>query len=68
MNKFGKRIKELRQERNISRKQLAEAMYVSIRTISHWETGTRECDFETLIKLADFFNETTDYLLGKTDF
>lgn len=67
MNKFAVRLKELREEKGISRKQLAKAMFVSERLICYWENGKRECNFDTLIKLATFFDESIDYLLGKTD-
>ena len=68
MDKFASRIKALREERGISRKQLADAMFVSVRLVSYWENGKRECDFETLIKLANFFDESIDYILGRIDY
>lgn len=67
MNKFGERIKELREINHLTRQQLADAMFVSVRLISYWENGKRECDFDTLIKLSNFFNESIDYILGKVD-
>ena len=68
MNLFAKRLKELREEKGISRKQLASAMIVSVRLVSYWENGERECDFDTLIKLSKYFNESIDYLLGNSSF
>lgn len=67
MSKFSQRIKEIRLEKGMSRQQLADAMFVSVRLISYWENGQRECDFDTLIKLSNVLGESTDYLLGKTD-
>lgn len=67
MSKFSTRIKELREYKGISRKELAEAMYVSVRLISYWENGKRECDFDTLIKLSHYFNESIDYILGNSE-
>lgn len=67
MNKFGERLKELREAKGITRKQLATAMFVSERLICYWENGKRECNFDTLIKLANYFNESIDYLLGRTN-
>ncbi len=67
MNKFQERIKELRQESGVTRAQLAEMLQVSVRLISYWENGERECSFDMLIKIAEFFQTTTDYLLGVTD-
>lgn len=66
-NKFASRLKELREAKGISRKELAEKMFVSTRLISYWENGKRECDFDTLIALSRFFNESIDYILGNTD-
>jgi len=67
MTKFPKILKELRIEKNLSRKELANLVFVSIRTISYWELGQRECNFEQLIKLSKVFGVTTDYLLGLED-
>ncbi len=61
------RIKELRLEKNLSQKDLAEKLGASQRSISSWETGARQPDFETLEKLTKFFNVTADYLLGFSD-
>ena len=68
MNIFGIRLKELRTDANMSREKLADALAVSVRQISYWETGQRQCDFNMLIKIADFFSVSIDYLLGRTDF
>ena len=61
---FKERIKELRCEKNFSQAQLAKELNVSQRSISSWETGFRQPDYETLIKIAQYFSVTTDYLLG----
>lgn len=68
MNKFGERLKGLRNERNITRQQLSTDINVSVRLISYWENNQRECDFETLNKIADYFSVSLDYLLGRTDY
>ena len=65
---IGIKIKELRKENNLSRAKLADKLQVSVRLISYWENGQRECDFNMLIKIADIFLVSTDFLLGKTDF
>lgn len=65
--KLAERVAELRKEKNMTRKELADKMFVSVRLISYWETGKRECDFDTLVKLSNLFNESVDYILGKTD-
>ncbi len=68
MNTFAERLTELRTEKNLSRKQLAEELSVSVRSISYWESGQRECDFDMLIKIADTFDVSIDYLLRKEEF
>ena len=68
MNKFAERLKELRTEARKSRAVLARELNVSERLISYWENGKRECDFEMLIRLADTFAVSIDYLLGRTDY
>lgn len=66
-NKFGKRLKELREERHLSQDALGKIFNVKGPTVSRWETNQIEPDYSTLIKLATFFNVTTDYLLGLED-
>ena len=67
MSKFAERLKEIRIEKGLSRQELASKMFVSVRLISYWENGQRECDFDTLIKLSNILGESIDYLLGRTD-
>jgi len=64
---FKERLKELRIEKKLSQKELALALSVSQRSISSWETGFRQPDFESLEKIAKFFGVSADYLLGLTD-
>ncbi|WP_051350727.1 helix-turn-helix domain-containing protein [Caloramator sp. ALD01] len=64
---FGSRLKMLREEKGLKQKDLAKIIGISDRTIGMYEQGRREPDFETLIKIADHFGVTTDYLLGRTD-
>lgn len=61
------RLKELRQKHNISQLKLAMDLSMNQNTISRYETGEREADYKTLIKIADYFNVSIDYLLGRTD-
>ena len=68
MNKFAERLNYLREQNGISRRQLAERLKVSVRLISYWENGQRECDFDTLLRLSDIFDASVDYLLGKTEY
>ncbi|MDE7082883.1 MAG: helix-turn-helix domain-containing protein [Clostridia bacterium] len=62
--KFQERLKELRNEKELSQQELAKELKVSQRSISSWETGFRQPDFETLSLIAKYFDVTTDYLLG----
>lgn len=64
MNNFSKNLKDLRLESHLSQAALAEKMGVSQRTVSSWELGARQPDYDTLLKLAHFFNVSTDYLLS----
>ena len=64
-NKFGKILRELRQENGISQRALGDSLNMSNQTVSFWETGSREPDLDTLIKIADYFGVSVDYLLGR---
>lgn len=63
---MGLKIKEFREERFMTQKQLAEEIDSSQRNVSHWENGTNEPDVSTLIKLADLFGVSLDELCGRT--
>ncbi|EAF1191436.1 XRE family transcriptional regulator [Listeria monocytogenes] len=65
---IGKRISELRNKKGISQLQLAKDLNVSRNTVSVWETNKRAIKNERIIQLADYFNVTTDYLLGRVEF
>lgn len=62
-----KRLAELRKSRNLSQKELARELNSTQNTLSNWETGKREPDFETISTLANYFHVTTDYLIGNSD-
>ena len=61
------RLKKLRKERNISQLKLALDLNMNQNSISRYENGEREADYETLIKFADYFGVSLDYLLGRTE-
>ena len=61
------RLRELRRARNISQLKLSMDLQLNQNAISRYETGLREADYETLIKIADYFNVSIDYLLERTD-
>jgi transcriptional regulator with XRE-family HTH domain len=64
---FGDRLKQLRQESGLTQEELAEKLQIVKSTITKYEKNTRKPEFEILIKMADIFGTTTDYLLGRTD-
>ncbi len=66
-NYFGKIIKDLRLEEGISQRELGNRLNVCNQTVSFWENGQREPDLDTLLKIAKYFQVSTDYLLGNED-
>lgn len=62
----GKLIKELRCERHIGQKELAVYLHVSTGTISNYENGVHSPDLITLRRIADYFDVSADYLLGRS--
>ncbi len=61
-----RRIKNLREDQDLAQKDLAGILHVSPRTYSHYENGTRKIPLDILSALADYYNCSTDYLLGRT--
>jgi len=61
------RLKQLRQARGISHLKLAMDLNTNQNTISRYETGVREADYKTLVRIADYFDVSIDYLLERTD-
>ena len=61
------RLKELRKKRKISQLKLAMDLQLNQNAISRYETGVREADYSTLIKIADYFDVSIDYLLERTE-
>lgn len=66
-NKFSTRLKELREEKNMTRQALADKLHISVRLISYWENGQRECSLDMLIKLAKILDSDVNYLIGYSD-
>lgn len=60
-------IRNLREDQDLKQKDLAAILHVSQNTYSQYETGVIELTAEKLIILADFYNTSVDYLLGRTD-
>lgn len=63
---FSNVLQRLRKDARLTQDQIADAFGVPKRTYGSWERGERQPDFEMLGKIADYFNVTTDYLLGRT--
>ena len=61
------RLRELRKKRKISQIKLAIDLNMNQNTISRYENMEREADYETLIKFADYFGVSLDYLLGRSE-
>lgn len=65
---FGEKLAELRRNKKLSQYELAEKLGFSRGKLANYEQGTREPDFETLELIADYFNVSIDYLLGRSNF
>ena len=61
------RLKYLRSSEHLTQTQLANAIFCSQRAYSHYETGQRDIPTQTLIRLADFYNVSVDFILGRTE-
>lgn len=64
---FGNRLKNLREERGLSQVELAKILNIANSTLSLYESGSREPNFEILKKIANYFNVSTDYILGRNE-
>lgn len=62
--KFNETLKKLRREKNLSQKELGNKLGLAESTIGMYEQGKRQPDYETLLKIANFFEVTVDFLLG----
>ena len=67
MKEFGDRLKKLRQECGLSENELSKQVHISQSVISHWEAGQKIPRLDSLIKLAEFFKCSIDYLAGLED-
>jgi transcriptional regulator with XRE-family HTH domain len=64
---LGKRLRELRLEKGLNQIDVANILGIERSTYGKYETGDSSPDYEKLLKLADFYNVSTDYILGKTN-
>ena len=67
MNDFAKRLRIIRKKKGLTQKQLAVEVGASERGIQSYEIGERSPAFDQLITLADYFDVSIDYLVGRTD-
>jgi len=67
MPEFKERLKEIRGSKNAVRKDIADYLGITVRAYQHYESGTRFPDFQGINKLADYFEVSTDYLLGRSN-
>lgn len=61
------RLKDLREDRDLMQKEVASILGIDQRVYSNYETGKREIPTRFIVILADFYNTSTDYILGRTN-
>lgn len=63
--RFSEILQDLREDRDISRKEMASYLNISLSTLGMYEQGRREPNIEMLIRIADYFNVSLDFLVGR---
>lgn len=61
------RLRDLRNDKNLTQKEIADVLGIDQRVYSNYETGEREISMRLVVKLTDYYNTSTDYLLGRTN-
>ena len=67
MESFKVRVKELRKEKRFTQREMGEQLGITMRAYQCYEQGTRYPEFPGLIKLADFFDVSLDYVVGRSN-
>lgn len=67
MSKFSNRLRFIRNQNKKTQKNISDFLQITDRSYQNYEYGLREPNIETLIKLADFFDVSLDYLVGRSD-
>ena len=67
MESFGSRIRVLRQERGMTQQDMADTFSIRVRTYQSYEYGTSRPDVAGLVEIADYFDVSLDYLVGRSD-
>ena len=65
---LGSRLNQIRKAKKITAQQMADALYINIRSYRAYESSDRLPSLEALVKIADILNVPTDYLLGRDDY
>lgn len=68
MKIFAERLLELRKEKGVSQAKLATELQVSYAVVCYWETDRSEPTAPNLVKIANYFDVSVDYLLGRNDY
>lgn len=61
------RLRDIREDRDLTQKEVGQAVNITQRSYSYYERGTHMIPLEILCRLADFYQTSVDYLLGRTD-
>lgn len=64
---FNEHLKSIRKSKNVTQKDVASAIGITERNYQSYESGSKKPGFDSLIALADFFNISLDYLVGRSD-
>ncbi len=65
---FGNKLYTLRTKKKVGQKEFANYLHVSVSTVSNYENNVHEPDLPTLVKIADYFDVSIDYLLNRTEY
>ena len=64
---MGEKLRQLREEKNLTLKQVSAALNINLMTYAHYEYGDREPSISMLKSLCDFYDVSADYLIGRSD-
>lgn len=67
MSTFGEHLKSIRKSKNVTQKQVAQAINITERNYQNYELNEKKPGFDNLIALADYFDVSLDYLVGRSD-
>ncbi|GAA4839386.1 hypothetical protein GCM10023310_16490 [Paenibacillus vulneris] len=65
--KYGERIASLREKHSLTQEGLSNKLGITRASLSHYENNRREPDYDTIVSIANLFNVSIDYLIGRTD-